>query len=73
MDIVGSLLELCLSVWGQDSIDVHGYSYRAARGGAWNVANPEYLQAIDRAGFAPRGQLNDAGFRCTYNFAGEQA
>ena len=66
MDMVGNLWELCRTAWGQDSGDVHGYVYRAARGGAWNIANPAYLQATDRAGFGPRGRLNDAGFRCAY-------
>jgi formylglycine-generating enzyme required for sulfatase activity len=70
MDMVGNLWELCRTAWGQDNDDVDGYGYRAVRGSAWNVANPEYLQATDRAGFAPRGRLNDAGFRCAYYFAG---
>ena len=67
MDMVGNLWELCRTAWGQDDDDVTGYAYRAARGGAWNVANPDYLQAIDRTGLAPRGRLNDAGFRCAYH------
>lgn len=45
---------------------VNGYSYRGTRGSAWNVATPEYLRAIDRNGWSPRGRLNDAGFRCAY-------
>jgi formylglycine-generating enzyme required for sulfatase activity len=73
MDMVGNLAELCCTVWGQDNVDIHGYVYRAAKGGAWNIANPEYLRAIDRVGLSPRGRLNDAGFRCAYYFMGEQA
>jgi iron(II)-dependent oxidoreductase len=72
MDMIGNLREWCRTAWGQDSLDVHGYTYRAARGGAWNIADPEYLQAIDRAGLSPRGQLNDAGFRCAYYFMGDK-
>jgi formylglycine-generating enzyme required for sulfatase activity len=64
MDMIGNLREWCRTAWGWDIGDVTGYVYRAARGGAWNIADPEYLRATDRAGLAPRGQLNDAGFRC---------
>lgn len=64
VDMVGNLWEWCLSRWGDDSIDVGGYTYRATKGGAWNVSNPEHLKATDRSPQAPRGRLNDAGFRC---------
>ncbi|MFN8493327.1 MAG: SUMF1/EgtB/PvdO family nonheme iron enzyme [Caldilineaceae bacterium] len=67
MDLVGNLWEWCLTRWGEESIDVNGYIYRAVKGGAWNVANPEYLRAIDRNGWGPRGLLNDGGFRCSYH------
>ncbi|MCB0107430.1 MAG: SUMF1/EgtB/PvdO family nonheme iron enzyme [Caldilineaceae bacterium] len=65
-DMVGNLAEWLLTRWGEDSIDVSGYRYRGTRGSAWNVATPEYLRAIDRNGWSPRGRLNDAGFRCAY-------
>ncbi|MEZ4869716.1 MAG: SUMF1/EgtB/PvdO family nonheme iron enzyme [Caldilineaceae bacterium] len=66
MDMVGNLAEWCLTAWGKDSINVNGYGYRAIRGSAWNVATPEYLRAIDRNAWSPRGRLNDVGFRCAY-------
>jgi formylglycine-generating enzyme required for sulfatase activity len=72
MDMIGNLREWCRTAWGQDSLDVTGYGYRAARGGAWNIAIPEYLRATDRAGLAPRGRLNDAGFRCAYYFVSDK-
>jgi formylglycine-generating enzyme required for sulfatase activity len=66
MDMIGNLWEWCLTIWGTGSIDLTSYSYRAFRGGAWNVSNPEYLRAIDRGeGHSPRGRLNDCGFRLT--------
>lgn len=70
MDMVGNLWEWNLTIWATDiSTDMNGYIYRNYRGGAWNVSNPEYLRAIDRGvGHSPRGQLNDAGFRCTLHF-----
>ena len=69
MDMIGNLWEWCLTVWGSDSTNPGGYVYRATRGGAWNVSNPEYLRAIDRgAGQPPRSRLNDAGFRCALHF-----
>lgn len=64
LDMVGNVWEWCLTPWGVDSEDLSGYTYRFIRGGAWNVSNPEYLRPADRAGNSPRGQLNDAGFRC---------
>ena len=70
MDMVGNLWEWCRSRWGQESEDVHGYIYRVVKGGAWNMSNPEYLRAIDRTGFGPRGLLNDCGLRCTYHERG---
>ncbi|HSB00374.1 MAG TPA: SUMF1/EgtB/PvdO family nonheme iron enzyme [Anaerolineales bacterium] len=64
MDMTGNLSEWCLTTWATDSTDLHGYTYRVFRGGAWNISNPEYLRAIDRGeGHSPRGQLNDRGFR----------
>ncbi len=64
LDMIGNLWEWCLTTWATDSIDLHGYTYRVYRGGAWNVSNPEYLTAIDRGvGWSPRGRLNDCGFR----------
>ena len=70
MDMIGNLWEWCLTLWGTDSVDPSSYAYRATRGGAWNVSNPEYLRAIDRgAGQPPRGRLNDAGFRITLHIS----
>ena len=64
MDMVGNLWEWCLTTWGTEATDLNGYVYRVFRGGAWNVSDPEYLRAIDRGeGHAPRGRLNDCGFR----------
>jgi formylglycine-generating enzyme required for sulfatase activity len=70
MDMIGNLWEWNSTIWDTDnSEDLNGYVYRNYRGGAWNVCNPEYLRATDRgAGHSPRGQLNDAGFRCTLRF-----
>lgn len=67
MDMVGDMSEWCLSRWGQDSEDIQGYIYRVIKGGAWNIATPEYLRAIDRTGIGPQGLLNDCGFRCAYH------
>jgi formylglycine-generating enzyme required for sulfatase activity len=67
MDLVGNTWEWCLTAWGKDEVDVHGYTYRVFKGGAWNVRNPEYLRANDRYGHPPRGRLNDGGFRCAYS------
>jgi formylglycine-generating enzyme required for sulfatase activity len=64
MDMVGNVWEWCLDGWGAEEIDLCGYTYRAIRGGAWNVSKPEHLRADDRGGWPPRGRLNDAGFRC---------
>ena len=64
MDMIGNLWEWCLTLWGTDNVNPGSYAYRATRGGAWNVSNPEYLRAIDRGtGQPPRSRLNDAGFR----------
>lgn len=68
MDMVGNVWEWCLTGWNQDNIDVHGYTYRIIKGGAWNVTNPDFLRVTDRGGcHPPRGRLNDCGFRilCT--------
>ena len=66
LDMVGNVWEWCLSAWGREEIDASGYTYRAIRGGAWNVSGPQHLRPADRGGNSPRGQLNDAGFRCIY-------
>jgi formylglycine-generating enzyme required for sulfatase activity len=66
MDMLGNVWEWCLTPWGMDGMDIHGYTYRLLKGGAWNVSNPEYLRSTDRYGHPPRGRLNDAGFRCVY-------
>ena len=73
MNMIGNLWEWNLTIWGTDnSENLNGYVYRNYRGGAWNVSNPEYLRAVDRGvGHPPRGQLNDAGFRCTLHLPGE--
>jgi formylglycine-generating enzyme required for sulfatase activity len=64
MDMIGNLSEWCLTAWATDSTDLHGYTYRVFRGGAWNISNPEHLRAIDRGdGHSPRGRLNDRGLR----------
>jgi formylglycine-generating enzyme required for sulfatase activity len=68
LDLLGNVWEWCLTPWGMDGMDVSGYTYRVLKGGAWNVSNPEYLRATDRYGHPPRGQLNDAGFRCIYSY-----
>ncbi len=69
MDMIGNLWEWCLTIWGTESTDLAGYNYRVFRGGAWNVSNPEYLQAIDRGeGHSPRGRLNDCGFRIALEY-----
>ncbi len=67
MDMVGNLSEWCRTRWGEENNDATGYDYRVVKGGAWNIAIPEYLRAIDRNGWGPRGLLNDGGFRCTYH------
>ncbi|MEM7331588.1 MAG: SUMF1/EgtB/PvdO family nonheme iron enzyme [Chloroflexota bacterium] len=66
MDMVGNLADWCLTRWGEDSVEVTGYTYRVVKGGAWNISHPEYLRAIDRTGTGPRGVLNDGGFRIVY-------
>jgi formylglycine-generating enzyme required for sulfatase activity len=63
LDMIGNVWERCLTGWNQEILDIRGYTYRVFRGGAWNVSNPEYLRANDRACHPPRGQLNDCGFR----------
>ena len=68
VDMMGNVWEWCLTQWGNDSRDVNGYGYRANRGGAWNVGNPDHLQVSDRACHPPRGRLNDAGFRCVLRY-----
>jgi formylglycine-generating enzyme required for sulfatase activity len=68
MDMLGNVWEWCLTAWGLEGTDISGYTYRLLKGGAWNVSNPEYLQATDRYGHPPRGRLNDAGFRCVYRY-----
>ncbi len=62
-----------MSKGSEENNDATGYDYRVVKGGAWNSANPEYLRAIDRNGWGPRGVLNDGGFRCSYYkaFAGD--
>ena len=66
MNLIGNVWEWCLTGWGQEQIDVSGYTYRVIKGGAWNINNPDYLRANDRGCHPPRGQLNDCGFRCGY-------
>ncbi len=66
LDMVGNVWEWCLTAWSRDDDDLSSYIYRHIKGGAWNVANPQYLRARDRGGNSPRGQLNDCGFRCAY-------
>jgi formylglycine-generating enzyme required for sulfatase activity len=68
LDMIGNVWEWCLDGWGAEVMDVTGYTYRPIRGGAWNVSNPEHLRAADRGASSPRGQLNDAGFRCALLF-----
>ncbi|MEW5870970.1 MAG: SUMF1/EgtB/PvdO family nonheme iron enzyme [Chloroflexota bacterium] len=69
LDLVGNVWEWCLTGWGQETVDVHGYTYRVIKGGAWNVGNPDYLRPADRGAHPPRGRLNDCGFRCAFAFA----
>lgn len=78
LDMIGNVWEWCLSAWGEETEDMpsstsrsipgslEGYTYRAMRGGAWNVSNSDHLRAAGRNGNSPRGQLNDAGFRLVY-------
>lgn len=66
LDMIGNVWEWCLTGWGTEQIDVSGYTYRAFKGGAWNVSNPDHLAANGRGGHPPRGRLNDCGFRCRY-------
>jgi formylglycine-generating enzyme required for sulfatase activity len=68
LDMVGNVWEWCVTGWGEQEVDIGGYTYRVIRGGAWNVRNPEHLRASDRGGNSPRGQLNDGGFRCAYYY-----
>ena len=68
MDMTGNVWEWCLTGWGMEQIDARGYTYRVIKGGAWNIANPDYLRANDRGCHPPRGRLNDCGFRCGYYF-----
>jgi formylglycine-generating enzyme required for sulfatase activity len=68
LDMVGNLWEWCLTPWGAEGEDVHGYTYRLIKGGAWNVSNPDHLCVTDRYGHPPRGRLNDCGFRCVLHF-----
>jgi len=63
MDLTGNVWEWCLTGWGQESIDLQGYTYRIIKGGAWNIDNPDHLRANDRGSHPPRGRLNDCGFR----------
>jgi uncharacterized protein YciI len=53
MDMMGNLWEWCSTRWPTDSEDVNGYSYRHARGGAWNISAPRHLRATDRGGLRP--------------------
>jgi formylglycine-generating enzyme required for sulfatase activity len=68
LDMIGDVWEWSLTGWGQETIDVSGYTYRIIKGGAWNISNPDYLRANDRGCHPPRGRLNDCGFRCGYFF-----
>ena len=71
MDMTGNVWEWCLTAWGKEIAELGGYTYRAMRGGAWNVSNLENLRAVTRYGHSPRGQLNDAGFRIVCAEAGQ--